>query len=108
MAKNVPVLLSAKSLASFGAIVNFATGQAVMQNLNNRKVVQMERSDTGHLWFSIFDEMPIVSDDPYDLIDHGHPENMMAHNYSIAASTASPSPATLQSALATQPATTAS
>ena len=43
-AKDVPMLLSAKSLASLGAIVNFATGQAVMQNLDSKKVVQMERS----------------------------------------------------------------
>ena len=70
-AKGVPVLLSSKSLASLGAIVNFATGQAVMQNLNSQKVVQMERSDTGHLWFDLFDEMPTVSNDPYDLIDLG-------------------------------------
>ena len=70
------------------------------QNLNGQKVVQMERSDTGHLWFNLFDEMPTVSNDPYDLIDRGRPETMLA--------TAPPLPLPAQKALVTEPATSAS
>ena len=104
----MPVLLLVKSLAPLGAIVNFATGQAVMQNLDSKKVVQMERSDAGHLWFSLFDEMPTVSEDPYDLIDHGHPEKMIAQDGSIATFTATPQPSSSQSTLSTQPTISAS
>ena len=106
-AKGVPGLLSTKSLASLGAIVNFTTGQAVMQNLNSQKVVQLERSDNGtdHLWFNLFDEMPTVSNDPYDLIDLGRPENMLAQNEYIATPTSPPPPTPLPNAFVTEPTT---
>ena len=103
-AKGVPILLSAKALRSLGAIVNFATGQAVMQQLNARKVVQLERSDIDHLWFSLFEEMPTVSTDPYDLIDGGHTENMIDQADSTEPSTVTPQPSPSQSTFATLPA----
>ena len=71
-ARDTTVPIAVEALRSLGAIVNFTTGQAVMQQVNERKVVQLERNDIDHLRFSFFDGMPTVSNDPYDLIDGGN------------------------------------
>ena len=57
-------LLSAKSLSTRRAANNIETGQAVFRNLEPETVVQLERSPTGHLWMDLFEQMPVVSDNP--------------------------------------------
>ena len=63
----MPVLLSAKSLTAWRAVINFETGYAVFRNLQPEAVVQMERSLMGHLWMDLFEQMPVVSDNPLSL-----------------------------------------
>ena len=60
----VPVLLSAKSLTALGAIINFEIGHAVFRNLEPENVAQLERRPTGHLWMELFEQLPVVNDNP--------------------------------------------
>ena len=68
--EGVPVLLSAKSLTALGAVINFETGQAIFRNLEPETVVQLDRSPTGHLWMDLFEQMPVVSENPLSLLGH--------------------------------------
>ena len=43
-----PVLFSIDSLRSLGAVIDFAEDLLVFRRLNDRKIVQLERSSTGH------------------------------------------------------------
>ena len=43
-----PVLFSVASLRALGAVVDFSEDLAVFRKLNDRKVIQLERSSTGH------------------------------------------------------------
>ena len=43
-----PVLFSIESLRSLGAIIDFSEDLVVFRQLNDRKLVQLERSSTGH------------------------------------------------------------
>ena len=62
--EGVPVMLSAKSLSTRRAASNFETGQAVFRNPEPETVVQLERSLAGHMWMDLFEQMPVVSDNP--------------------------------------------
>ena len=62
--EGVPVLLSAKSLSALEAVINFETDHAIFRNLEPEAVVQLERSPTGHLWMDLFEQMPVLSDNP--------------------------------------------
>ena len=66
--EGVPVLLSAKSLTVLGAVINFETGQAIFQHLEPETVVQLDRSPAGHLWMDLFEQMPVVSENPWSLL----------------------------------------
>ena len=66
--EGVPVLFSAKSLSALGAVINFGTCQAVFRNLEPETVVLLERSPTGHLSMDLFEQMPVVSDNPLSLL----------------------------------------
>ena len=72
--EGVPLLLSAKSLSTWRATINFETGQAVFRNLEPETVVQLERSPTGHLWMDLFEQMPVVSDNPWPLLGESQSE----------------------------------
>ena len=58
------VLLLAKSLNALGAIINLETGHAIFRNLEPETVVQLERGLTGRLWMDLFEQVPVVSDNP--------------------------------------------
>ena len=62
--EGVPVLFSARSLSALGAVINFETCQAVLRNLEPETLVLLERSPTGHLSMDLFEQMPVVSDNP--------------------------------------------
>ena len=66
--EGVLVLLSAKSLAALGAVINFEMGHAIFRNLERETAVQLERSPTGHLWMDLFEQMPVLSDNPLSLV----------------------------------------
>ena len=66
--EGVRVLSSAKSLNALGAVINFETGHAMFPNLEPETVVLLERSPTGHLWMDLFEQMPLVSDNPVSLL----------------------------------------
>ena len=76
--EGVPLLLSAKSLSTRRAAINFETGQAVFRNLEPETVVQLERSPTGHLWMDLFEQMPVVSDNPWPLLGESQSETRLA------------------------------
>ena len=63
-------LVVCKSLSAQGAGINFETGQAVFRNLEPETVVQLERRWTGHLWMDLFEQMPLISDNPLSLSDN--------------------------------------
>ena len=50
-----------------GAVINFETTHAIFGNLEPETVAQLERSPTGLLWMGLFEEMPVVRDDPLSL-----------------------------------------
>ena len=43
-----PILFSIEALRKLGAVIDFAEDLLVFRNLNDRKVIQLERSSTGH------------------------------------------------------------
>ena len=47
-AKGVPMLLSSQALKKMGAVINFENGQAKFLKLHPEKIVQLEKSSTGH------------------------------------------------------------
>ena len=81
--EGVLVLLSAKSLAALGAVINFETDHAIFRNLEPETVVQLERSPTRHLWMDLFGQMPVVSNNPLSLlgqVKHGAHVELMLRN----------------------------
>ena len=44
----VPILLSIESLRSLGAIIDFDRDQMVLTKVNPKRLIQLERSSTGH------------------------------------------------------------
>ena len=65
--EGMPVLLSAKSPTALGAVINFETGHAIFRSLEPEPVVQLDRRPTGHLWFDLFGQMPVVRHNPLSL-----------------------------------------
>ena len=59
----VSVLLSAKSLATLGAVVNFETNRTIFRKLEPKTVVQLERSSTGHWWMDLFEQTRVINHD---------------------------------------------
>ena len=47
-AKGVPLLLSSQALKKMGAVINFGNDQAKFLKLHPEKIVQLEKSSTGH------------------------------------------------------------
>ena len=43
-------------MEAVGAIVNFCAGATIFQEINDDKVVELERGKGGHLWMSFFDD----------------------------------------------------
>ena len=69
----VPVLLSAKSVTALGAIINLETGHGIFRNRDSETVVQLRRRPTGRLWMDLFEQMPVVSNNPVSLSGHEQP-----------------------------------
>ena len=46
---NVPILASIATLRKLKAVIDFETGRAIFKELDDRKVIQLERAETGHL-----------------------------------------------------------
>ena len=68
--EGVLVLLSAKSLTAFGAVIKFEMGHAIFRHLELEIVVQLERRPTGHLWMDLFEQVAVVSYNPLSLLGH--------------------------------------
>ena len=68
--EGVPVLLSVNSVMALGAVIIFETGHAIFRNPEPENMVQPERSPTGHMWMDLFEQMPVVSDNPLSLLGH--------------------------------------
>ena len=56
-AKGVPMLLSAQSLRKMGAVINFENGQAKFLKLHPEKIVQLEKSSTGHWLLDLSEDL---------------------------------------------------
>ncbi|CAE7769883.1 GIP [Symbiodinium sp. CCMP2592] len=54
---SVPLLLSVESLRKLGAIVDFAEDMICFRNLDAQKIVQVERSTTGHQLISMTEDL---------------------------------------------------
>ena len=81
--EGVPALLSAKSHTALGAVIHFETDHAIFRNLEPETVVQLERSPTGHLWTDLFEQMPVISNNPLSLlrqVKHGTHVGLMSRN----------------------------
>ena len=66
--EGVLVLLSAKSLAALGAVVNVETSYVISPQLEAESLVQLERSPTGHLSMDLFEQKCVISHDPTSLL----------------------------------------
>ena len=53
----VPMLLSSQALKKMGAVINFENGQANVLRLHPEKIVQLEKSTTGHWLLDISDDI---------------------------------------------------
>ena len=49
----------------------------IFRNLEPATVVQLERSPTGHLWMDLFDQMPVISNNPLSLLSGVSTEQML-------------------------------
>ena len=56
-AKGVPLLLSSKALKKMGAVINFANGQAKFLKTHPEKIVQLEKSSTGHWLLDLSEDL---------------------------------------------------
>ena len=50
---NVPILLSISTLRALGAVIDFDTGQAIFKKVDSDRVIQLERSSSGHLMLDL-------------------------------------------------------
>ena len=50
-------MLSAQSLRKMGAVINFENGQAKFLKLHPEKIVQLEKSSTGHWLLDLSEEL---------------------------------------------------
>ena len=52
-----PILLSVESLRQLGAVIDFDADLAVFRNINANRIVQLERSATGHQLLSLTEDL---------------------------------------------------
>ena len=63
----VPVLLSATSLTTLGAVIIFETARTIFRKFEPKTVVQLELNPTGHWWMDLLEQMRVIIHDPETL-----------------------------------------
>ena len=59
----VPVLLSATSLTTLGAVIIFETARTIFRKFEPKTVVQLELNPTGHWWMDLLEQMRVIIHD---------------------------------------------